>query len=85
MIEGLEFESHYGQEFSNLHVIHTASGAYPEFYQMGTAMGDWGGGTFSRGKVAEAWSWQLTFNEEANKSWIYTATPSIRFHDVMFN
>jgi hypothetical protein len=48
--ERSEFKSRYGQEFSLLHIIQTSSGAHPASYPMGT------GGSFQRGKVAEAGS-----------------------------
>jgi hypothetical protein len=41
--EGSEFESRWGQEFSLLHIVQTASGAHPASYQMGM------GGLFTRG------------------------------------
>jgi hypothetical protein len=35
-IEGSEFESRWGQEFSLLHVVQTASGVHPTSYSVGT-------------------------------------------------
>jgi hypothetical protein len=48
MREGSEFESHYSQEFSFLHVVQTGSGAHPASYPMGT------GGSFPGGEAAGA-------------------------------
>jgi hypothetical protein len=44
MTERSEFESHYVQEFSFLHVVHTGFEVHPASYPMCT------GGSFSRGK-----------------------------------
>jgi hypothetical protein len=47
-IEGSEFESRYGQEFSLFHVVQTGSGADAASYPIGT------GGSFPEGKAAGA-------------------------------
>jgi hypothetical protein len=57
MIEGSEFKSRYGQEFSFLKVVQTGSGVDPISYPMGT------GGSFHGGKAAGAWSQQLTSSQ----------------------
>jgi hypothetical protein len=48
MIEGSEFESRYGQEFSPLHIFQTGSAAHPASYPVDT------GGFFPGDKAAGA-------------------------------
>jgi hypothetical protein len=48
MIDGSEFESRYGQEFSLLQIVQTVSEVHPTSYAMGT------GGSFPGGKAVGA-------------------------------
>jgi hypothetical protein len=68
-MEGSEFESQQGKEFSPLHVIQTSSGAHPDSYPMGT------GGSFPGDKAAGREADHSPPTSAEVKTWIYTSTP----------
>jgi hypothetical protein len=73
-IEGSEFDSRWGQEFSFLHVVQTCPEVHPTSYQTGT------GSFFSGGKAAGCEADQSPpVSAEVNKMCIYTFTPTYAF------
>jgi hypothetical protein len=79
-LEGSEFESHLGQNFSLLDIVLTSSWAHPDSCPMGTGV------FFSRGKAARTWSWPLTTNVCRAQKYmeLYIHSP-IRLHDILLN
>jgi hypothetical protein len=70
MIEGLEFESREGQEFSLLHVVQTGSRTHPASYPMGT--GDSFPEVKQPGREADH---SPPTNADVKRMWVYTSTP----------
>jgi hypothetical protein len=64
-----------GHEFPVLHVVQTASGAYPAYYPMGM-------GTKQPGHEADH---SPSSSAEVNKTWIYISIPPIRLHSVVLS
>jgi hypothetical protein len=74
MVEGSEFESRKGQEFSLLHVVPTGSGFHSTSYPMGT------GTLFPGVKWPEHEAdHSPSASTEVKKIWIYTSTPAYAF------
>jgi hypothetical protein len=70
---GREFESHWGQKFSLLHIVQTGSGVHPNSYKMGI------GGSFPVVKRQGREADHSPTIDEVNKIWIYISTPPYVF------
>jgi hypothetical protein len=71
-IEGSEFESRWGQEFSILQIVQNGSEVHPTSYPMST-----GGGSVSPGvkRPGREVDHSPQTSAEVKKMWIYTSTP----------
>jgi hypothetical protein len=73
-MEGLEFETLQGREFSLLHSVQTYTGAHPASYLMGT-------GVLSQGikRPGREADHSPQASAEVKNAWIYTSTPPYAF------
>jgi hypothetical protein len=73
-IDGSEFNSREGQEFSLLRVVKTGSGAHTAFYQMGTwALSPW---VKRPGRESDD---SPPTSAEVKKTWVYTSPSPYAF------